>query len=61
MTKTKKVEIKNLLYHPLSVLISEGRQVSVKARSKMVFNSDVLVDSIIQDLLKKEFIKMKSV
>lgn len=55
----KKVEIKNLLYQPLPLLLSDGSSTSIKPRTRKKIAADKLVEAQIHNLVKKEFIKYK--
>lgn len=56
-----KVEIKNMLYQPLPILLAEGGSVCIQPRSKKIIDEELLVNKQISNLLNKEQIKIKKI
>lgn len=56
-----KVEIKNLLYQPLPIMLEGGSVVNIQPRTKKILDDSMLVDKQIKNLLNKEQIKLKKI
>ena len=55
------LEIKNLMYQPLTVLLTNGKQDSIKPRKKRYFKDNDISQTQINFYKKKQMIKIKEI
>lgn len=55
------LEIKNLMYQPITLLLTNGKQDSIKSRKKRYFKESELVESQINYYKKNQMIKVKGI
>jgi len=55
-----RIEIKNLLYHPIQVVLSDGETTSIRGRKKKIFEREDIHQRHIDTLKKKQYIKVKN-
>jgi hypothetical protein len=56
-----KVEIKNLLYHPIQLLLENGESTSISGRDKKIFDEETLSKVQLESLKNKQYIKVKNI
>jgi len=56
----EKIEIKNLLYHPIQIVLSDGEITSIPGRKKKILKKEEVHQRHIDTLKNKQYIKVKN-